>query len=359
MTPPVWAETICDLPVAIARHYRAMGRLRRQAPLRRPKVSTVAGSNDTDPTAPEIQRIQDAYVTPRGGFFDGTLSPVLSYDPDRLSDDPWWVAWSGFTPPTEQSPRIERAVYCGSFWGDNYYHWLIEAACRVAVAEDHIRANRLPVVTTSGAHAYQTASLSFLFPDLEFLPVQSHGMRIDRCEFMPFDPHQPDRVAEAARRLRELSRQRLPQSPKLIRRALWIDRTEGNRVFRPSRQGFHQKIQALGYEIVNPANLSFVDQVRIHSQARVIAGPHGAAFTNMLWAPEGCRVIEIAHATYQPSYYGSLATALGHEHQRIICQPALRYLGKLLRQGQANTMPIKLTQTEEDRLLDVLAEAAS
>ena len=36
-----------------------------------------------------------------------------------------------------------------------------------------------------------------------------------------------------------------------------------------------------------------LDQVRLFASARGIAGPPGAAFTNLMWAPAGARVLTI------------------------------------------------------------------
>jgi hypothetical protein len=51
--------------------------------------------------------------------------------------------------------------------------------------------------------------------------------------------------------------------------------------------------EELGFEIVAAETLSLLDQVRLFARARGIAGPPGAAFTNLMWAPAGARVLTI------------------------------------------------------------------
>ncbi|MFO1338038.1 MAG: glycosyltransferase family 61 protein [Burkholderiaceae bacterium] len=51
--------------------------------------------------------------------------------------------------------------------------------------------------------------------------------------------------------------------------------------------------EELGFEIVAAETLSLLDQVRLFASARGIAGPPGAAFTNLMWAPPGTRVLTI------------------------------------------------------------------
>ena len=48
-----------------------------------------------------------------------------------------------------------------------------------------------------------------------------------------------------------------------------------------------------GFEVVSPETLSLLDQVRLFAEARGVAGPPGAAYTNLAWAGAGTRVLSI------------------------------------------------------------------
>lgn len=41
------------------------------------------------------------------------------------------------------------------------------------------------------------------------------------------------------------------------------------------------------------SGLSVIEQVAMHQQAEVVIGTHGAGFANILWASEGCDIVEI------------------------------------------------------------------
>lgn len=51
--------------------------------------------------------------------------------------------------------------------------------------------------------------------------------------------------------------------------------------------------RAKGFELVDPSELSFLDQVRLFSSARIIAGPSGAAFANTVFCQPGTRIVAL------------------------------------------------------------------
>lgn len=48
-----------------------------------------------------------------------------------------------------------------------------------------------------------------------------------------------------------------------------------------------------GFEIIKPTSLSFRQQVDVFSSAKVIAGSHGSALANMVFAPPGAQIIDL------------------------------------------------------------------
>jgi capsular polysaccharide biosynthesis protein len=73
-----------------------------------------------------------------------------------------------------------------------------------------------------------------------------------------------------------------------------------------------------GFEIVACETLSFSEQVKLFSEASVIAGPHGAGFTNMVFAPETARIVELIGPGFEadkhgPSHLYSKLAAVGRQ----------------------------------------------
>lgn len=58
-------------------------------------------------------------------------------------------------------------------------------------------------------------------------------------------------------------------------------------------------LSSKGFEIVEPDKLSITDQAILMQEAKIVVGFHSAALTNLLFAPEGCTVIEL----FSPDYF--------------------------------------------------------
>jgi capsular polysaccharide biosynthesis protein len=71
---------------------------------------------------------------------------------------------------------------------------------------------------------------------------------------------------------------------------------------------------------VRPEELSFADQVRIFSECAVVLAQHGAGLTNILFAPDRCRVLEIHGPDVTRPHYWIMACTLGHSYDCFVGQ---------------------------------------
>jgi capsular polysaccharide biosynthesis protein len=60
-----------------------------------------------------------------------------------------------------------------------------------------------------------------------------------------------------------------------------------------NEEELHPILNDYGFEIVETENLSFRGKIELLSDAEIVAGPHGGGLTNLLFAPESCRVLEL------------------------------------------------------------------
>ncbi|MXO86466.1 DUF563 domain-containing protein [Altererythrobacter aurantiacus] len=68
--------------------------------------------------------------------------------------------------------------------------------------------------------------------------------------------------------------------------------------------------EAAGFERVFMEELGFEEQIELMSQTEILAGPHGAGLTNMMFCPAGSTVLEIAWLGFpNPNFY-ALACAM-------------------------------------------------
>ena len=85
-------------------------------------------------------------------------------------------------------------------------------------------------------------------------------------------------------------------------------------------------VQAAGFEFVDPGELSIADQVRLLASARGIAGFGGAAMTNLMFAREGVRVLDLTSEAVQWPEFSGISIALG-QHYRYFHARFTRHAG--------------------------------
>lgn len=68
-----------------------------------------------------------------------------------------------------------------------------------------------------------------------------------------------------------------------------------------------------GFESFDGTGMSLVAQIALFSSAKQMIGMHGAALSNIVWAPDGVDVCEIFSSAYLPSCYSAL-TAIRSGH---------------------------------------------
>jgi capsular polysaccharide biosynthesis protein len=70
--------------------------------------------------------------------------------------------------------------------------------------------------------------------------------------------------------------------------------------------------------------LSLREKARLLARAEVIAGPHGAGLTNILFAPPGCKVFEVFDPNHMMVNYYAAADALRQRYYYLIGENAGR-----------------------------------
>jgi len=70
--------------------------------------------------------------------------------------------------------------------------------------------------------------------------------------------------------------------------------------------------------VVHMEDMSLAEQIEIVRQARIVVGPHGAGFTNMLFAPPRTPLIELLPSQYRDPCYANLARVAGRLYLPIV-----------------------------------------
>lgn len=75
----------------------------------------------------------------------------------------------------------------------------------------------------------------------------------------------------------------------------------------------------LGFTVIDESSRTILEQIDLYRDAKVLVGPHGSAFTNMVWAEPGARIVEMIPSTFDVEYHEHLAASLGHHHTKVAC----------------------------------------
>lgn len=111
--------------------------------------------------------------------------------------------------------------------------------------------------------------------------------------------------------IHRLRRRFVPRDGNASRR-LYISRAGTRRVVNESE--LRPILDRHGVEFIPDVPRSLREQVDLFRQASLIIGPHGAAFTNIIWSPPGTRLIELFGQTYYPPHFQYLAEILEHRY---------------------------------------------
>ena len=216
----------------------------------------------------------------------------------------------------------------------NYYHFLMESipekleALRLAVeAFGH-----LTLLLPTSDHPLDVALVSEARRQFPGLPVQQlrKSERL-RCESVVF--HRVRRSSmfrsPASGRLLSLaveamrhSFQTFPEAREsmgnLARRRLFVSRADAGKRRLLNEDDALRRIEHLGFQHVMPGRLPVEDQVAVFSEAQIIAGPHGAGLTNLIFMPEGGAVVENFHPGWVQGAFAWLSHLTGQTYGHVV-----------------------------------------
>ena len=216
------------------------------------------------------------------------------------------------TPPA--TPKVS-AYISDRFRDGNYCHWLLDWLPRLSLCE-HAGPFENIVCNNRVRHDFMAESLAFLgYSDRTVIEAAARTVwRFEKLlvpdnatteTFLhPMQLCHPDLIG--------WWRSRLPvRKP---RRKLYIPRTNKRVV-----QNETELVNLLdGFEVFDPGRHSFEEQIEAFSEAEAVVGAHGAGLANLLFAPEGCRVLELFPPRGGTHAFACLANALNHDYDLAI-----------------------------------------
>lgn len=230
-------------------------------------------------------------------------------------------------------PVLPRAFNLLQIWSDNYYHTIVDVLAFMWQMRDLLRAHReIPILFRKGLRLHDLLALLdwtpgdigpairchrtvYYYADTLYFPSRGRYLNATLVDWEGLRAHfftnSLPRMAgitppRAARSLHIVVLKRFSQSGRrtlinsaLLERAI-LDRYGASRV-----------------TIFNGTQ-TLVESMRIFSTATLMVGPHGAGFSNMIFAPAGAVVLEVMPDRYQQWCFRHLAERIGLRHHHVM-----------------------------------------
>jgi capsular polysaccharide biosynthesis protein len=213
-------------------------------------------------------------------------------------------------------PKTRRgtALLLGASNSDNYYHWLLDSM------------PRWKLLQAAGWHDYDFVLLhslprSFQDETLDWLGVPT-AKRL-RCSkgfihqferlvvpAMPFPTEEVSPWACAWLRSYITANSPGPEKIFLSRRGV-----PGRRLV--NEMELQTALAERGFVSVEPADLPVMEQAHLLNGARCVVAAHGAALTNLVFAPRGAFLMELFHPQHKNLCYAHLAAVCGHRYASL------------------------------------------
>jgi len=257
-------------------------------------------------------------------------------------------------PDMPHNRTMEKALVVLCTHPGNYYHMVIEFLGKLFAyfrkrrgAPEDDKEPTLPAPLTvcvgSALGPVIEEALALLFPDRvqEFKPVWVERADVIQCDDLyiidictpetlePPTPSLWDTMTCPTPVLREV-RQQILESVGLSHtdeskgyRAIYVTRSEKARnrqvqnqlkTIEKLKEWAAEKAPELHWQIYEEDNPTLIDQVRLFSEAAMVIGPHGAALTNVLYAPVGCKLLEFPTTGHGIRLHRWICNSVGHGH---------------------------------------------
>jgi len=203
------------------------------------------------------------------------------------------------------------ALLLGAANSDNYYHWLLDSLPRWKMLQAAGWQEYDFVLLHSQPRGFQEETLDWLG-----VPKKKR-LRCSKNFVYQFDrlvvPAMPFPVEEVPPWVGAWLRSLAPKQDSGPEKIFLSRRGVGGRRLANERE-LQEALEAEGFVSIQPEKLTVTEQARLLGAARYVVAPHGAALTNMVFAPPGALLMELFHPQHKNRCYVNVAAACGHRH---------------------------------------------
>ena len=218
----------------------------------------------------------------------------------------------------------EPLIFLSTHNNPNYFHWLTQPGLSPLFLQEHFGLNRPSSSALALSHRPGHPLPSYVLPLLKFFAPELHLVKDialaseSLCRFAVQELCSDVVVSPAQLHwLRQRCRNELPCSLKPWRRIL-ISRQRSNHRRCLNEDQLLAALHPYGFERHYLEDISVLDQLRLFSESKVVIGPHGAGFSNMVACAPQTSIVEFFPRKGSFSHYYAMADVLDLNHGHLM-----------------------------------------
>lgn len=190
--------------------------------------------------------------------------------------------------------------------GNNYVHWLFDTFARllalIEAGEDIKNFDQFVFLNTTNHFQKETLNELGIGPK-RIIMAGREGQLFKTDEFVFVSEPRKNYAANA--QVSDLIRSFIGQSSSGChpKRKIFISRSKARRRRILNEDDVIDFLGAFGYERIWLEDLTIRETARIMAEAEAVISPHGAGFSNIVFASPGTRVLELIGARFTPEYW--------------------------------------------------------
>jgi hypothetical protein len=258
---------------------------------------------------------------PRGRVL-GPHGTVITQDGGIVEESSWGMGWlerdRSLTAIRLPRPEFRTGSYFIPARFSGFADWVLDTLPRF-YALTHLPHDEVRIVVNEPLNSWQRESLELLGVDLS--RIETLEKKYLEAEVLYFPSFVGDPGNEHPAGMRWVRETLLGKYvPPRRDRRLYISRRKALRRRVTNESELEPLLRDHGFEIVDAELLSFREQIQTMNQAEAIVSLHGAGLSNILFAPPGCKILEIFDPHHVMVMYWALADLLDQEYWYYIAQ---------------------------------------
>ena len=269
--------------------------------------------------------VNEPAADPRFSFVAGQHQYVTAQLPNPLDSKRYVLAQV----PSSATSSALQGVLLGGRCGNNYFHFLIEYVTKGYIIEKIAELQTVPLIVPDDLYSQEKEILNIVFPDRDLILHRS-GTRLDVATlyvpsvmtFIPDCPRFPFwQVSAMNHNSLSWLRQKVlsvvnVRAKRLTNRRVYLARFGGRNII--NSDAVSAIFRRNDFEVVDTSRMTFEEQVILFATSSHIAGPVGAAFSNLIFSSNHSKVLGIVSPfAVQMSLFKSLSDFAGGQYYAL------------------------------------------